>query len=160
MLLVLALAQIASVGPAKADTDAGIADLSNGDYIAAMEELLPAAKAGDARAQANLAVIYHYGLGIAANFTKAFQWYHAAALQGSADGQIGLAVLYAKGQGVPVDLAIAHMWLTVAYDSMPLGPDRDRIKINRDFMAEQLTTDQLKKSTDLIQAWYRDHTAP
>jgi hypothetical protein len=145
---------------ARADTDAGIAFMKQGYYVKAIAELKPAAEAGDARAQVNLASIYYYGIGISANFDNAFKWYHAAALQGDPDGQIGLAILYAKGQGVTADLAIAHMWLTLAFDSLPQGPDRDRVSVNRDAIGEHLTADQLQESTNLVQAWYKNHQAP
>jgi len=158
---VLAFLQIAAAaGSTEADTDAGIEDLKQGNYFAALTELLPPAKAGDARAQANLALIYHYGLGIAANFTKALQWYRAAALQGNIDGQIGLAVLYAQGQGVPTDLAIAHMWLNVVFDGLPPGPDRDRVGLDKETIATRLTPQQLQESERLVQSWYRNHQAP
>lgn len=143
-----------------ADTDAGIGDMKQGYYIKAIAELKPAAEAGDARAQANLASIYHYGLGISANFDKAFHWYRAAALQGDPDGQIGLAILYAQGHGVPADLAIAHMWLTVALDGLPQGHDRDRVSLDRDAIADRLSAAQLQESASLVQAWYKNRQAP
>ena len=143
-----------------ADTDAGIADMKLGHYVKAIAELKPEAEAGDTRAQSNLASIYYYGLGIAANFDKAFKWYRAAALQGDPDGLIGLAILYAQGRGVPADLAIAHMWLTLALDGLPQGPDRERVSLDRDAMAERLNAAQLQESASLVQAWYKTHQAP
>jgi hypothetical protein len=145
---------------AQADTAAGIAALRRGAYITAIAQLEPPARAGDALAQVNLAGIYHYGLGIAANFAKAHQWYRAAALQDDPDGEIGLAVLYAVGQGVPVNLPLAHMWLTVALDGLPPGPDRERVRLNRDGIAERMTAAELKESTTLVQAWYLNHRVP
>ncbi len=161
--LVIALvfaAGIAFASPARADTDAGLAYLKEGYYIKAMEELIPAAEAGDVRAQVNLASMYYYGEGIAANFDKAFRWYHAAALQGDSDAQIGLAIMYVRGQGVAGDLAIAHMWLTLALDSLPPGYDRDRVSVNRDYIGEKLSSSQLIESSSLVQHWYQNHQAP
>jgi len=151
------------LGPAalvRADTDEGIADMKQGYYVKAIAQLKPAAEAGDPRAQANLASIYHYGLGVAANFDKALQWYRAAALQDDADGQIGLAVLYAQGRGVSADLAIAHMWLTLALDHLPQGRDRERVSLDRDAIGERLSAAQLQESASLVQAWYKEHKAP
>jgi len=153
-------AGIAFAGPARADTDAGIAYLKEGYYIKAMQEFIPAAEAGDVRAQVNLGSMYYYGEGIAANFDKAFRWYHAAALQGDTDAQIGLAIMYIRGQGVTADLAIAHMWLTLALDSMPQGYDRDRVGVNRDYIGEQMNSSQLVESSNLVQHWYQNHQAP
>jgi TPR repeat protein len=145
---------------ARADTDVGIAYMKQGYYVKAIAELKPEAEAGDPRAQVNLASIYYYGLGISANFDKAFQWYHAAALHGDPDGQIGLAILYAGGQGVPSDLAIAHMWLTLALDKLPQGPDRERVSTDRNAIADRLSAAQLQESTSLVQAWYKNHQVP
>jgi hypothetical protein len=145
---------------ARADTDAGIAYMRQGSYIKALAELKPAAEAGDARAQINLASIYYYGLGISANFEHAFKWYRAAALQGDADGQIGLAILYAQGQGAPLDLAIAHMWLTLALDGLPPGHDRDRVGADREAIGQRMNAGQLQESASLVQDWYKNHKAP
>jgi uncharacterized protein len=145
---------------ARADTDTGIADIKQGHYVKAIAELKPEAEAGDTRAQTNLASIYYYGLGISANFAKALQWYRAAALQGDPDGQMGMAILYAQGAGVPADLAIAHMWLTLALDGLPQGPDRERVRLDRDGIAERLNAAQLQESASLVRAWYKNHQAP
>ncbi len=146
--------------PAGADTDAGLAYMKDGDYVKALAELIPAAESGDVRAQTNLGSIYYYGKGIAANFDKAFRWYHAAALQGDVDAQIGLAIMYIKGQSVQGDLAIAYMWLTLAQDKMPPGFDRDRVSVNRDYLGSQMSADDLRKAAALVQTWYQTHQAP
>ena len=145
---------------ARAETNAGIAALQQGDYGIALKELTPPAKAGDPRAQANLASIYHYGLGVATSFARALRWYHAAAIQGNADGAIGLAILYYNGQGVTKDLSIAHFWLTVALGEMPAGPDRERVSADRDALAGGMTPDQIQKSEALLQGWTINHQAP
>jgi len=160
LLAVTALAAGMAAAPALAETDAGIEALNKGDYGIALKELTPPAKEGDARAEAYLASIYHYGLGVAASYSRAFYWYRAAALQGNTDGQIGLAILYFNGQGVPKDLAIAHMWLTVALDVMPEGSDRERVRADRDVLAQKMNAAQLQQSADLVQNWYRNHQAP
>jgi uncharacterized protein len=147
-------------GEAVADTAAGLEDLKRGDYIHALIELSDPAKEGDATAQVAIAAIYHYGLGVPADFSKALQWYRAAALQGNVDGQIGLAVLYATGQGVKVDLAIAHMWLSIAADALPPSRDRIRVSQDRDRLAERMTAAELHQSDDLIRNWYSQHQAP
>jgi TPR repeat protein len=150
----------AALSPAIADTDAGLAYMKDGDYVKALAQLIPAAESGDVRAQTNLGSIYYYGKGISANFDKAFRWYHAAALQGDLDAQIGLAIMYIKGQSVQGDFAIAYMWLTLAQDQMPPGNDRDRVSVNRDYVGSQMSADDLRKATDLVQTWYQKHQAP
>lgn len=149
-----------ALNPASADTDAGLAYMKDGDYVKAMAELIPAAEGGDVRAQTNLGSIYYYGKGISVNFDKAFRWYHAAALQGDLDAQIGLAIMYIKSQGVQGDFAIAYMWLTLVQDKMPPGFDRDRVGVNRDYVGSQMTADDLRRASDLVQTWYQTHQAP
>jgi TPR repeat protein len=158
--LLAAAVLIAAGTCARADTADGVAALKRGEYIHALAELEGPAKAGDPVAQANLGAIYHYGLGVPADFTSAFKWYRAAALQGNVDGELGLAVLYAFGKGVEPDLAIARMWLSVAADAMPPSPDRLRVSEDLDAIAKRLTPADLKRSDDLVKAWYATRTAP
>ena len=58
------------------------------------------------------------------------------------------------------DLAIAHMWLTIAVDTMPEGDARERVRADRDVLAQQMTPAQLQQSAELAQNWYRNHQAP
>jgi TPR repeat protein len=160
VLAIAVLAGALAATPVLAETNAGVAALTSGDYGIALKELTPPAKQGDARAEAYLASIYHYGLGVAASFSRAFYWYRAAAVQGNTDGQIGLAILYFNGQGVPKDLATAHMWLTVALDALPEGSDRERVRADRDALAQVMSAAQLQHSAKLVQNWYRNHQAP
>ena len=96
--------------------------MKQGQYIRALIEFEEPAKAGDPVAEANLGAIYHYGLGISANFAKAAQYYHPAALRGNVDAQLGLGVLYTTGKGVPPSFVIARMWLSIAAEAMPPSP--------------------------------------
>jgi uncharacterized protein len=146
--------------PARADTDAGIAYMKDGSYIKAIKELLPEAEKGDVRAQLNLGTIYYYGFSVPTNFEKAYKWYHAAALQGDPDAQMGMAILYIKGQGVTPSFAIAHMWLTLAMDELPPGPERQRLEVNRDYIAQQMSSAELVESSNLVKHWYQTHQAP
>ncbi|HZT20332.1 MAG TPA: tetratricopeptide repeat protein [Dongiaceae bacterium] len=150
----------ARAGEAFADTATGLEEMKRHNYIRAIIELEDPARAGDPVAQASLGAIYHYGLGIAADFTAARKWYRAAALQNNVDGQLGLAVLYALGQGVPQDLAVAHMWLAAAADAMPPTRDRARVAEDRDALAARMSPAELRRSEALLDAWYRRHEAP
>jgi uncharacterized protein len=159
-LLLAATASGALAPRAAADTASGLAALAHGQYMTAIAELEPPAKAGDVRAQVSLAGIYHYGLGIPVNFAKALQWYRAAALKGYPDAELGLAVMYAFGQGMPVDRAIAHSWLTLALDGMPPGADRERVQANREALSKQMSAEQLQDSANFVQGWYSTHRKP
>jgi Sel1 repeat len=155
-LLLLVLGREAAM----ADTATGVTYMKQGLYIRALIEFEDPAKAGDAVAQANLGAIYYYGLGIAKDFAKAAQWYHAAALQGNLDAQLGLGVIYTTGQGVPPNFALARMWLSIAAAAMPPSPDRIRVTETRDAIATKMSAAELKQSDDLIAAWYAHHVAP
>ena len=66
------------------------------------------------QAQHNLGFIYHYGQGVAQDFTKAREWYELAAAQGNADAMVSIGESYAKGQSVKQDLNEAMRWLLKA----------------------------------------------
>jgi TPR repeat protein len=158
--LVALLLLLAGGQAAKADTATGLVYMKQGLYIRALIEFEDPAKAGDPVAEANLGAIYHYGLGVSANFAKAVPYYHAAALQGNIDAQLGLAVLYTTGKGVPPSFPIARMWLSIAAEAMPPSPDRIRVTQTRDAIGLKMSAEELKQSDDLIAAWYARHTAP
>lgn len=145
---------------ALADTAAGLAYMKRGAYFRAMTEFEDPAKAGDPIAQANLGVIYYYGLGVPADFTRSAYWYHAAALKGNIDAQLGLAILYTTGQGVPPSFPIAHMWLAIAEEAMPPSPDRARVADDMKALAGKMSPGEVAQSKSLLDAWYKRHTAP
>ena len=59
------------------------------------------AEAGDARAQFELAAMYHFG--VPQNYVEAMKWYRKAAEQGLAEAQSNLGMMYYHGEGVPKD---------------------------------------------------------
>ena len=72
------------------------------------QKLREDAKAGDAKAQTTLGVMYFTGEAISKDESgkvlrtdaeKAAAWFHRAALQGNADAQFNLGLMYATGQG-------------------------------------------------------------
>ena len=69
-----------------------------------------AAKQGDAQAQYNLGLCYHYGEGTLKDPNKAFQWFRQAAQGGHAEGQYSLGVYYQLGIGTTVDAEKAFKW--------------------------------------------------
>ncbi|WP_230656265.1 tetratricopeptide repeat protein [Psychrobacter sp. I-STPA10] len=70
----------------------------------------PAAEQGDAKAQNNLGVMYHQGLGVEQSYTEAAKWYQKAALQGNIDAQFNLGMMYENGLGVPQSYTEAIKW--------------------------------------------------
>lgn len=69
------------------------------------------ARSGDATSQYMLGRAYHYGYGVARNYTEALKWYRKAAEQGQAAAQFFLFSMYSEGEGVPKDIGKAMEWL-------------------------------------------------
>lgn len=74
------------------------------------QELLEAAKKGDAVAQWRLGTMYDDGQGVPQDYVEAVKWYRKSAEQGAVYGQYNLGVMYEKGKGVPQDYAEAMKW--------------------------------------------------
>ena len=83
-----------------------------------------AAETGDAEAQFNLGLCYHYGRGVAKNLTEAVKWYRKAAEQGHVKAQANLGECYYFGQGVKQDFKEAAYWYRKAavLDGETSGP--------------------------------------
>ena len=111
-------------GAARADVDSGWQAFLAGDYTTALEELEPAADAGDPRAQYYLGVLYDHGEGVVRNYVTATVWYEKAAAQGNRDAQFNLGMIYYNGAGgaddpgaVAQDLKEAVRWLSPPADA-------------------------------------------
>ena len=112
---------VALAGPASADVESGWQAFLNGDYATALDELEPAAEAGDATAQYYLGVLYDHGEGVVRNYRTATGWYEKAAAQGNTDAQFNLGMIYYNGTSEPgavaQDQAAAARWLEPAADA-------------------------------------------
>lgn len=116
--IVALLALLAAAAPAHADFATGEAAFKAGNYADAYLQLLPAARAGDARAQFMLGELSDNGLGpIALDPHEAVRWYRMAAAQDHGEAQFALARHYALGRGVKLDKDEAVKWLTRAADN-------------------------------------------
>jgi TPR repeat protein len=92
---------LALAGPAVADVERGWQAFLKGDYDTALDQLEPAAEAGDATAQYYLGVLYDHGEGVLRNYRTATGWYEKAAAQGNSDAQFNLGMIYYNGTGDP-----------------------------------------------------------
>lgn len=109
---------LASLGPAVAQTPLQGFELADayfrrGNFAQAYLTGLPAAQAGDPRAQflmGNLSLIGRPP--IARDVKEANRWYMLAASRGHPQAQFVLAEAYARGDGVPVDKQRSLQWLT------------------------------------------------
>lgn len=78
-----------------------------------VEDLTPAALAGDAAAMRELGTLYGSGLGvITPDPAQAFHWYSRAAERGDPFAMAQLGLLYRDGKGAPRDVAKGLDWLT------------------------------------------------
>jgi TPR repeat protein len=78
-------------GTAKAGLEEGRAAYARADYGAALNELMPLAKAGNAHAQRMLGILYRQGQGVAKNAERALHWTQEAVKQGDAGAHFNLA---------------------------------------------------------------------
>lgn len=82
-----------------------------GDYSSAVHSWQPLAKQGNGAAQFNLALMYHSGLGVAADEAVAVQWYQKSASNGYPKAQEFLAAAYREGWfGLKKDPQKAAYW--------------------------------------------------
>jgi TPR repeat protein len=63
-----------------------------------------------AQAQYDLALMYHYGEGVAVDAKKAFELFKKSAEQGYADAKNNLSVFYERGIGVDKNAEKAQYW--------------------------------------------------
>jgi uncharacterized protein len=92
-------------------TTASDCRIRGGEYVAydradlksALGVWLPAAQAGDAEAQTNVAEVYERGLSGPPNYQSALMWYQKAADQKYARALFNLGTLYEQGLGVEQD---------------------------------------------------------
>ncbi len=102
---------LATLTPAAAGFDAGLAALHAGNFARALAELEPVAARGDARAKNALVLLYHNGWGVPQDYDRAAALFEQAGEQGLSRAEHNLALLYQAGLGVEQDDAIAATWL-------------------------------------------------
>jgi len=90
--------------------DVGITAVDNEDYTGAFTVFSRLAKAGNAEAQYNLAMLYRTGKGVKKDLNASFRWFQQAAEQGVSDAQYYLAYMYDNGETVEKNLPKAFEW--------------------------------------------------
>ncbi len=132
--------------PAQAEIETGRDLMDARDYPAAMAELLPAARAGNAEAEELIGVMYASGLGVAKDDVRAFEWYLRAAMKGHAGAQSGVGWYYEVGRGLPTpDLTRAYLW----YALSAIGGDPDAA-ISQEEVVKKMTPEQIEHAHVLI----------
>lgn len=92
----------------------GIYAAQQGDYAKARKLWVPLAKHGNVKAEYNLGLLYHQGLGVRKNDHFAVKWWRKAAAQGDAMAQTNLGNMYNFGLGVPLNYKEAAKWYQYA----------------------------------------------
>jgi len=81
------------------------------DEVAYLRRILPAAQAGDSRAQVTVAEAYYHGRGTAVNRAEAVRWYRKAAAKGDPGAEATLGYCALRGIGCKADPDEAFSWL-------------------------------------------------
>lgn len=81
-----------------------------GDYAQALQRFEVLAKAGNARAQYDLAQMYFQGIGTAKDVQQGWHWLLSAAGSGNVAAMVQLGAVYESGVGAPRDYATAAQW--------------------------------------------------
>ena len=112
----------------------------------AMEELIPAARSGNAEAEELIGVMYAMGLGVERDEIRAFDWYLRSAMKGHPGAQSGVGWYYAVGIGMPApDLVRAYAWYVLS----AIGGDPDAA-ISQEEVVKKMTKEQIEKAHLLI----------
>jgi hypothetical protein len=121
-------------------------------FSEAMQELLPAARSGNADAEELIGVMYAMGLGVPRDDVRAFEWYLRASLKGHPGAQSGIGWYYEVGRGLPqADLVRAYTWYVLS----AIGGDPDAA-ISQEEVVKKMTPEQINKAHILIddyKAW-------
>ncbi|CAH0274772.1 Secretory immunoglobulin A-binding protein EsiB [Massilia sp. Bi118] len=83
-------------------------------YAAALKEIAPLARAGNADAEHLLGLMYYMGHGLPRDYKQAFRWHRKAALQGLPAAEYVVGAMYYTGNAVPQDQALAVSWFRKA----------------------------------------------
>ena len=112
----------------------------------AMEELIPAARSGNAEAEELIGVMYAMGLGVERDEIRAFDWYLRSAMKGPPGAQSGVGWYYEVGIGMPApDLVRAYAWYVLS----AIGGDPDAA-ISQEEVVKKMTKEQIEKAHLLI----------
>ena len=112
----------------------------------AMEELIPAARSGNAEAEELIGVMYAMGLGVERDEIRAFDWYLRSAMKGHPGAQSGVGWYYEVGIGLPApDLVRAYAWYVLS----AIGGDPDAA-ISQEEVVKKMTKEQIEKAHLLI----------
>lgn len=132
--------------PAFAEIETARDLMEENRFEEAMQELLPAARSGNADAEELIGVMYAMGLGVEQDDQRAFEWYLRSSLKGHPGAQSGIGWYYEVGRGMPaIDLVRAYLWYALA----AIGGDPDAA-ISQEEVVKKMTSEQIEKAHVLI----------
>lgn len=142
----LAISLAAWAAPALAELEAARDMMEAGRFEEAMEELLPAARSGNAEAEELIGVMHALGLGVEPDPVRAFEWYMRASMKGHPGAQSGVGWYYETGIGLPApDLVRAYMWYVLS----AIGGDPDAA-ISAEEVVKKMTPEQIEHGNALV----------
>ena len=120
--------------------------MEEGQFEKAMQELLPAARSGNADAEELIGIMYAMGLGVKRDDVRAFDWYLRASMKGHPGAQSGVGWYYEIGRGLPApDLIRAYTWYVLS----AIGGDPDAA-ISQEEVVKKMTREEIEKAHVLI----------
>ncbi len=120
--------------------------MEKGKFKDAMQELLPAARSGNAEAEELIGIMYAMGLGVERDDIRAFDWYLRSSLKGHPGAQSGIGWYYEVGRGMPApDLIRAYTWYVLS----AIGGDPDAA-ISQEEVIKKMTQEEIQKAHILI----------
>ncbi len=120
--------------------------MEKGMFKQAMQELLPAARSGNADAEELIGIMYAMGLGVERDDVRAFEWYLRSSMKGHPGAQSGVGWYYEIGRGMPApDLVRAYTWYVLS----AIGGDPDAA-ISQEEVIKKMTPEQIEKAHVLI----------
>lgn len=131
--------------PAQAEIEKARDLMESHQFEAAMEELMPAARSGNADAEELIGVMYAMGLGVERDDERAFEWYLRASMKGHPGAQSGIGWYFEVGRGTAVDLVRAYLW----YGLSAIGGDPDAA-VSIEEVAKKMTPEQIRRAEVLI----------
>jgi len=132
--------------PAYADIEKARDLMESNNFKEAMQELLPAARSGNADAEELIGVMYAMGLGVKRDDMRAFEWYLRSAMKGHPGAQSGVGWYYEVGRGMPTpDLIRAYMWYVLS----AIGGDPDAA-ISQEEVVKKMSSEQIEIAHILI----------
>ncbi len=137
---------LANLTPAFAELEKARDLMEANKFKLAMQELLPAARSGNAEAEELIGVMYALGLGVKRDDIRAFDWYLRASLKGHPGAQSGIGWYYEVGRGMlEPDLIRAYTWYVLS----AIGGDPDAA-ISQEEVVKKMTPEQIEKAHILI----------